>query len=279
MANSKFNTKQVTIDPEVQNLLIAQTKNLFQQIQEDIRQDQKLSDETKKNCQLILDQAQRKYNNSLITFLEETKILINNARQRPVSERKPIQQAWQHTFDIHIDQCNQIIGPILHVLNILIDDSKALQQKYRLYLAGGVVGTVLVGGSVIALGVHIYRVSSSLVSCMCFACTPVGLGCIIGGISLASALVLSFFCGCISTASIRRVYEKCCKELQLFLVTAFPYFFNDLNKPITPDELEKVIRDAINILKIDDKIWSEDTTLESLDRVADANLKYLREKS
>jgi hypothetical protein len=279
MANSKLNTTKLTIDAEVKDLLIAQTKNLIQQIQEDIRQDQKLSEETKKNCQSILDQAQRKYNNSLITFLEETKILINTALRRPISERNPIQQAWKHTFDIHISQCNQIIGPILHVLNVLIADSKALQQKYRLYLAGGAVSTVIVGGSVIALGVHFYRVSSSAASCACFACTPVGLGCIIGGISLVAALALILFCGCISTASISRIYEKCCKELQLFLVTAFPDFFNDSNKPITAAELEKVIGDAINILKIDDKIWSEDTTLESLDRVADANLKYLREKS
>jgi len=278
MANSKLNATQLLPDADIEDLLIQQTKHLIQQIQEDIRNDQKLSEDAKKNCQSILDRAQRDYNASLIIFLEETKILVNDARQRSIPERNPIQQAWKHAFDIHIEQCKKIIGPILHVLNVLIADNKALQQKYRLYLAGGVLGTVIVGGSVIALGVHFYRVMSAAASCGCFACTPVGFGCIVAGISITTALVLALFCGCINTASIRKVYEKCTREIQLFLVKAFPDLFNDSQKPITADELEKTLGDAINILKINDEIWSQDATLESLVRLADANLKYLREK-
>jgi len=276
MAYSKLNVTQLLIDEEAKNLLIEQTKILIQQIQEDIRNDQKLSDDTKKNCEAILNRAQRDYNTYLITFLEETKILINNARRKPISERHPIQQAWNHAFNIHREQCKNIIGPILHVLNVLIADNKALQQKYRLYLAGGVLGTVIVGGSVIALGIHLRRAAAS---CPCFACSPVGLGCIIGGICLTAALTLTLFRGCNSTERVSKIHEKCTQETQLFLITAFPKFFNDSNKPVTAEELEKVLSDAINILQVNDEIWSEDETLESLDRLADANLNYLRRKS
>jgi hypothetical protein len=63
------------------------------------------------------------------------------------------------------------------------------------------------------------------------------------------------------------------------MVKAFPNLFNDSNKPVTAAELEKVLSDAINILQINDQIWSDDETLESLDRLASANLNFLREKS
>jgi len=276
MAYSKLNVTQLPIDAEARNLLIEQTKNLIQHIQEDIRNDKKLSDDTKKQCESILNRAEREYNAYLITFLEETKILINNARPRPKLERGPIQQAWKHAFNIHIEQCKKIIGPISHVLNVLIADNIALQQKYRLYLVGGVLSTVIVGGSVIALVVHLYR---SAVSCTCFACTPFGLGCIIGGICLTTAVSLALFCGCISTERVRKIYEKCTRDIQLAMIKAFPNLFNNSNKPVTAAELEKVLSDAINILQINDQIWSDDETLESLDRLASKNLNFLLEKS
>jgi hypothetical protein len=276
MEYSKLNASQVSVDGDVKNLLIEQAKNLLEQIQEDIRTNQKLSNQTKENCEAIVKRSQREYDAYLIMFLEETNILLNNARRKPILERKPIQQAWQHAFNIHVEKCKKIVGPILHVLNAIAAEDIALKQKYRLYLAGGVLGTAIVGGSVITFCVHLCRVGST---CACFACTPTGVICIIGGICLTAALTLGLFCGCISTAKVRKIRANCSEEVKLFLVKAFPDILNDSQRPVTASELEKVLQDTINDLKINDEIWSHDETLESLCRQADANLKFLREKS
>ena len=274
-----MNFTKLPVDLDMKNILIEQTKHLLEQIQEDIRVNKKLSDETKKNCEDIVKQAQKDYNAYLIMFLEETKILINDARQKPVDERKPIQQAWQHIFNIHVDNCKKVVGPILHVLNVIIADDIALQKKYRLYLIGGGLGTAIVGGSLISFGVHLYRVKSAVAACTCFACTPTGVICIVGGICLTAALALALFCGCISMSNIRKIYAKCTEEIKLFLVKAFPGLLNDSTRPVTASELEKVLQDTINLLKINDDVWSQDATLESLSRLADANLEFLRGKS
>jgi hypothetical protein len=275
MADSKLNANQLPANPDVKNLLIEQTKNLLQRIQEDIRNDQKLSNQTKENCEAIVKRAEREYDAYLIMFLEETKILMSNARQKPVSERKPIQQAWQHVFNVHVENCKKIVGPILHVLLVITAEDTALQHKYRLYLAGGGLGAVIAGGSVIAFGVHLYRATS----CACCACTPLGFVCIIGGICLTAALSVALFTGCIDIANVRKIYAQCTQEIKLFLVKAFPDILNDSTRPVTASELEKVLQDTINILKINDEIWSQDETLESLGRLADANLIFLRGKS
>lgn len=276
MGNSNTKAEDVCCAPEMQSALMEETKNLIQRIRDDIHQKKEISEGTRKNCQSILDRAERDYTNYLIIFLEETQILINNARQKPLSGRAPIGKAWKHAFEIYVQQCKTIIGPILHVINVLIADNEALKQKYGGQLAGGIVLAIIGGGVSYSAYAHICQTTCA---CACFVCTPIGLLCLISGVGVATIAAVFLLCCAVETKKIKKIYEICIKEVQLAFTTVLPNFFNDSQKPITADQLEKLLADTINILKVTDEIWNNDTKLETLNRLAEANLNLLRKKS
>ncbi|CAF1481949.1 unnamed protein product [Adineta ricciae] len=267
---SKLPYTAIPIDDSFIKMISNQATKLIEEIQKDIANEKEISDRTYKACNTILQDIQQEYLRIQIEFIEETQILITKALQEP---NKRFHETWLQIFDMYAGRCHQITGPILQVLNSVASESKRLQNKYRLLLAGTtaflVVFTVFIGGLVLHFLPEAW---------CCFTLTAGGLALAADGALLAAGLAIACVIGAMNTSAIRAVYDRCTSELQTLLTKHLPCLFNVHKNTVTSAELQQAIKDSIDTFKIKEDVWINIDTLEMLKRSTVRELYALKQK-
>ncbi|CAF1453562.1 unnamed protein product [Adineta ricciae] len=268
---SKLPYTAIPIDDSFIKMIPNQATKLIQEIQKDIANEKEISDRTYQACDAILQSIQKEYLRIQIEFVEETQILITKALLEP---NKKFHETWLQFFEIFAGRCHQITGPILQVLNSVASESKRLQDKYRLLLAGAtafsVVSTVFIGGLILHFLPEAW---------CCFTLTASGLSLAAAGALSAAGLAIACVIGAMNISAIRAVYDRCTSELQTLLTKYLPCLFNVHKNTVTSTELQQAIKGSIDTFKVKEDVWINIDTLEMLKRSTVRELDALKQKA
>jgi hypothetical protein len=127
-------------------LITQQTTDLLATIKNDISKAKSLTEEDRKNCETICQQANTEYNRLKIQFLQETLTLIDQALN--TSDQQilgQIHRAWSLQLDRVTRQCERIAGPLIEVMQILSKSDEQIGKKYWCFFGGAMVSFLLIG--------------------------------------------------------------------------------------------------------------------------------------
>ncbi|CAF1421962.1 unnamed protein product [Rotaria sp. Silwood1] len=259
----------ISIDPELVKLVSNQATKLIEQIQIDIKNDKQISHRTYETCNAVLSDAHKAYIRTQIAFFEETKILIEQALDKPDVR---YHETWLQVFEIYIAQCKRISGPILQVLNSVAIESDRLKHKYRNFVTGAVACSAV--STVLVIGLVLHFLPASI---CCFTLTAGGVALATVGTLLAAGLGIACIIGAMEVSAIRAIYDKCTSEIKLLVAKCMPCLFNAEKNVVTGEELHQAIKNALNEFKIKEANWTNIETLKMLKRSIDRELDALKQ--
>jgi hypothetical protein len=256
---------------ELGQLVTNQARDLLAQIRKDIEGSSTLTDDDRKNCEAICQRVETEHKRLKSEFLRESLNLIDQALATSDQQRlKQIHQTWSWALDNVTRQCKSLAGPLIELLEVLSRRDANLKKKYAAFLTGAVVSSILAGAAVVVLAFHSHP------GCA-FQLAAEAVALVAGGSLIAIAIAFGFITGCISTARLRSVYQKCSDSVRLILVKFFPDCFNNSSKDPSNSDLATVIKDGIDTLNIKEDMWQNSIALASIKRAAENQLRNLQE--
>ena len=256
----------IKIDPSIQKLVVDGATSLIADIQNDINMEREISERTYKSCNSILNDATIEYKRIQIAFTEDTKLLVEKALKQ---QDKRFHKIWTDTLDIYVSECEKITGPILQVMNSVSLESVRLRNKYWWYITGAVAGSTVTTLLVGALFCHFTKA-------ICFTLSAGAIALSVTGICVAVGIVIACIRGVICMDQLYDAYNRCESALKTLLVKYMPKIFGNLKPTITRNDLINALKDALNMFKIKEEIWTDVDRLELLHQQTTRRLNELR---
>jgi hypothetical protein len=257
---------------ELVQLVTNQAKDLLAQIEKDIVETSKLTEDDRKNCMEICQRVETEYTRMKIEFLRTSLRLIDQALGTSDGEKlRQIHQAWSLALENVTRLCKTLVGPLMEVLRVLSRQDGNLRLKYASLMTGTIVSSALAGAAIGVLAFHAHP------GCGFQLAAEVAIA-VAGGALLAIAIALGCLSGCITIARLRTVYQRCSDSVRLMLAKCFPDCFNGSAKDPSDSDLAMVIKNAIDTLNIKDDIWKNPVALEVIKDSAQNQLKHLQQQ-
>ncbi len=155
------------------------------------------------------------------------------------------------------------------MMKILSRNDRSLRKKFRCYLAGSAVSTLLAGTAIGFLIAHVLPI--------CTLILPVGAVAFVSLSALATiAIAIACFTGVINVNTIRKINQKCSDTIQLIITKNLEKVPNGSVKISSLSELTLVIENNISTLKMTEDMWHQCVVLESFKRSVEIELKHLQ---
>ncbi|CAF4232973.1 unnamed protein product [Rotaria magnacalcarata] len=215
----------------------------------------------------ICQRVETEHTRLKIEFLKTSLRLINQALETSDEENlRQIHQAWSLALENVMRQCENLIGPIKEVLQILSDNNPEIETKYSGVLASTVLSSSLAG---LAIGATIIYRHPDYFLRVAQANMP-GLDRL-----LAIVCTTTYVIGKITSTNFHAVYRNWRDYVRSIMVKYLPNYIDSSITDTSETDIVTVIKSSIYKIDIYENVWHKPEELNMIKESIQSQLEHL----